>query len=188
VKRLQRAGLQVEAGFIVGFDSDTPSIFQRQIDFIQRSGIVTAMVGLLQAPRGTRLYERLRREGRLLGDVSGDNTDSSINFIPRMNRETLLAGYRRIVHEIYTPQAYYERVKTFLREYNRVPVSRGFTLAEIKAFFRSIYVLGVKGTERAHYWNLFFWTLLRRPRLFPLAITFSIYGVHFRRVFGTSGS
>jgi len=62
VKQLQRAGLQVQGGFIVGFDHDSPSIFQQQIDFIQKSGIVTAMVGLLQAPLGTRLYERLQKE------------------------------------------------------------------------------------------------------------------------------
>lgn len=183
VKRLQRAGLQVEGGFIVGFDSDTPSIFQRQIDLIQRSGIVTAMVGLLQAPRGTPLYERLRREGRLLHDVSGDNTDSTINFIPRMDFQTLLAGYERILREIYSPGAYYERVKTLLREYNRAPSNRRLTLVEVQAFLRSIYLLGIKGVERVHYWKLFFWTLFRRPRLFPLAITYSIYGVHFRRVF-----
>jgi radical SAM superfamily enzyme YgiQ (UPF0313 family) len=183
VKRLQRAGLQVQAGFIVGFDSDTPSIFQRQIDFIQRSGIVSAMVGLLQAPRGTALYERLRREGRLLDEVTGDNTDSSINFVPRMSREALLAGYHRIVHEIYSPQAYYARVKTFLKEYRRVPARRQITSTEIRAFLRSIYQLGIKGVERTHYWRLFFWALFRRPRLFPMAIAFSIYGLHFRRVF-----
>ena len=71
VKRIQRAGLQVQGGFIVGFDHDRPSIFQRQIDFIQKSGIVTAMVGLLQAPPGTRLYERMKKEGRLRGEVIG---------------------------------------------------------------------------------------------------------------------
>lgn len=182
VRRLQRAGLQVQGGFIVGFDSDTPSIFQRQIDFIQRSGIVTAMVGLLQAPRGTPLYERLAREGRLLGEVSGDNTDSSMNFVPRMNREALLAGYRRIVQEIYAPQVYYERVRTFLREYRPPALRMRIHGHELAAFFRSIYHLGIRGVERAQYWRLFFWTLARRPRLFPLAITFSIYGLHFRRV------
>ncbi|MGQ9681455.1 MAG: B12-binding domain-containing radical SAM protein [Anaerolineae bacterium] len=182
VKKLQRAGLQVQGGFIVGFDSDTPSIFQRQIEFIQKSGIVTAMVGLLQAPRGTKLYDRMQREGRLLEDSTGDNTDGSLNFDTRMNRETLLSGYRRILQEIYAPQAYYERIRTFLREYNPARLSRGITLTELRAFFRSIYELGIRGVERAQYWRLFFWTLLRRPRLFPLAITLSIYGVHFRRV------
>jgi radical SAM superfamily enzyme YgiQ (UPF0313 family) len=95
VKRIQRAGLQVQGGFIVGFDNDPPTIFQRQIDFIQKSGIVTAMVGLLQAVPGTKLHERLRQQGRLLGATTGDNVDGTTNFIPRMNRETLRDGYRR---------------------------------------------------------------------------------------------
>jgi len=92
VKQLQRAGLQVQGGFIVGFDHDSPSIFQQQIDFIQKSGIVTAMVGLLQAPLGTRLYERLQKEGRLLNEFSGDNVDGSTNIIPRMCLEPLREG------------------------------------------------------------------------------------------------
>jgi radical SAM superfamily enzyme YgiQ (UPF0313 family) len=74
VKQLQRACLQVQGGFIVGFDNDTPSIFQQQVEFIQKSGIVTAMVGLLQAPPGTRLYERMQKEGRLVNEMSGDNS------------------------------------------------------------------------------------------------------------------
>ena len=76
VKKLQRFGLQVMGGFIVGFDSDTPAIFQKQIDFIQKSGIVTAMVGLLQAPYGTQLYRRMQAEGRLNEEMTGDNTDA----------------------------------------------------------------------------------------------------------------
>ncbi len=162
VKRLQQAGLQVQGGFIVGFDSDNASIFQRQIEFIQRSGIVSAMVGLLQAPRGTPLYARLQREGRLLDDSSGDNTDTSMNFVPRMDVEVLKAGYRRILREIYSPPAYYERIKTFLREYRPASVRRPISLNELGAFFRSIYELGVRGAERMQYWSLFFWTLLRR--------------------------
>jgi radical SAM superfamily enzyme YgiQ (UPF0313 family) len=67
VKIMQRAGLQVQGGFIVGFDSDNASTFQQLIDFIQKSGIVTAMVGLLQAPPGTRLFDRLKRDNRLMG-------------------------------------------------------------------------------------------------------------------------
>lgn len=181
VKRLQRAGLQVQAGFIVGFDSDTPSIFQRQIDFIQRSGIVAAMVGLLQAPRGTPLYKRLQHEGRLLDDISGDNTDASINFVPQMDHEALLAGYRRILQEIYAPPAYYERVRALLREYRPLPVKRNLKPVEVGAFLRSVYELGIRGVERTYYWRLLFWTLARRPRLFPTAVTLAIYGVHFRR-------
>jgi radical SAM superfamily enzyme YgiQ (UPF0313 family) len=182
VKLLQRAGLQVQGGFIVGFDSDSPSIFQQQIDFIQKSGIVTAMVGLLQAPLGTRLYERMQKEGRLVNDFSGDNVDGSTNIIPRMGLEALREGYREILSHIYAPRFYYDRVLTFLREYQppkiRVPLEPQYILA----LWRSIYQLGIRGVERVQYWRLFFWTLFRRPRLFPLAITFAIYGFHFRQV------
>jgi radical SAM superfamily enzyme YgiQ (UPF0313 family) len=182
VKRLQRAGLQVQGGFIVGFDSDSPSIFQQQIDFIQMSGIVTAMVGLLQAPYGTRLYERMQREGRLTSLMTGDNVDGSTNIVPRMGIEPLRQGYRWLLDQIYSPQLYYERVRTFLREYQAPKVSARLEPNYIMAFFRSTYQLGIRGTERAQYWALLLWTLFRRPKLFPLAVTLAIYGFHFRLV------
>lgn len=182
VKRLQRAGLQVQGGFIVGFDSDTASIFQQQIDFIQKSGIVTAMVGLLQAPFGTRLYARMEQEGRLVNEFSGDNVDGSTNIVPKMGLDQLREGYLRILSQIYSPQHYYERVVTFLREYQPPAIDVPLDLQHILAFLRSIYRLGMRGVERAQYWKLFFWTLFRRPKLFPLAITLAIYGFHFRTV------
>jgi len=182
VKQLQRAGLQVQGGFIVGFDNDSPSIFQQQIDFIQKSGIVTAMVGLLQAPIGTRLYERMQKEGRLVDEFSGDNVDGSTNIIPRMGIEPLREGYRKILNQIYAPKLYYERVMTFLREYQPPKIRVQLEPQYILALWRSIYQLGIRGVERVQYWRLFFWTLFRRPRLFPLAITFAIYGFHFRQV------
>jgi radical SAM superfamily enzyme YgiQ (UPF0313 family) len=182
VKNIHRAGLQVQGGFIVGFDNDTPSIFQRQIDFIQNSGIVTAMVGLLQAPYGTQLYQRLKGEGRLLDNPSGDNADGWTNIIPKMPIEVLRQGYKNILSHIYSPKHYYERVKTFLREYKPPKFGVYLDFEYVLAFFRSVYQLGIKGVERVHYWRLVLWTLLRRPRLFPLAITLAIYGYHFRRV------
>ena len=182
VKQLQRSGLQVQGGFIIGFDHDSPSIFQQQIDFIQKSGIVTAMVGLLQAPLGTRLYKRLQKEGRLVHEYSGDNVDGSTNIVPRMGMQLLREGYRKILNQIYAPKLYYERVLTFLREYQ--PLKTKFQLEPqyFLALWRSIYQLGILGVERVQYWRLFFWTLFHRPRLFPLAITFAIYGFHFRQV------
>ena len=182
IKRIQRSGMQVQGGFIIGFDSDTPSIFQRQIDFIQKSGIVTAMVGLLQAPIGTRLYERLKREGRLLNAFSGDNVDGTTNIIPKMNLDVLQKGYKTVVNYLYAPKNYYARVRTFLKEYKAPKVLGAFDPEYILAFFRSIIQLGIIDKERWHYWKLFFWTLFRRPKLFPLAIAFSIYGYHFRQV------
>lgn len=182
VKQLQRAGLQVQGGFIVGFDNDTPSIFQQQIDFIQKSGIVTAMVGLLQAPPGTRLYERMQKEGRLVNEMSGDNVDGSTNIIPMMGLETLQEGYRKLLAQIYAPKFYYERVLTFLREYHPPQMRMHLDPQYVLALGRSIYRLGIRGVERVQYWRLFFWTLFRRPQLFPLAITLAIMGFHFRQV------
>jgi len=183
VKRIQRSGLQVQGGFIIGFDSDTPSIFQRQIDFIQKSGIVTAMVGLLQAPIGTRLYQRLAGEGRLRGLMTGDNVDGTTNIIPKMNLDVLQKGYRSVVDYLYTPKNYYARVKTFLQEYKPPKITIPIDFNYLQAFFRSVLRLGILGKERIHYWKLFGWALFRRPRLFPLAITLAIYGYHFRQVF-----
>ncbi len=182
VKRLQKAGLQVQGGFIVGFDSDTPSIFQRQIDFIQESGIVTAMVGLLQAPPGTRLYERLKQEGRLLGRLSGDNVDGTTNIIPTMGFHALRDGYRSIMRHIYSEKYYYQRVKTFLREYEAPKIRLPLEFQRFLAVFRSNIRLGVFGKERFQYWRLLLWTLFRRPKLLPLAITLAIHGHHFRKI------
>lgn len=184
VKKIQRFGLQVQGGFIVGFDNDPLTIFERQIRFIQNSGIVTAMVGLLSAVRGTKLYQRLKGENRLLTEATGDNTDCSINFIPKMQYATLLEGYRNIVRTIYAPDQFYARVKKFLENYKPLHNSLGrLSMSEIKAFIMSIFVLGIKGKERFHYWRLFLWSVFSRPRLAPLAVTFAIYGYHFRKVF-----
>jgi len=182
VKLMQRAGLQVQGGFIVGFDSDTPSIFQRQIEFIQKSGIVTAMVGLLNAPPGTRLYERMREEGRLIGPMSGDNVDGTTNILPKMGHQQLREGYRKIMQHIYSPKHFYTRTMTFLREYKRPKIRPPLDFQRLLAVFRSSIRLGVLGRERFQYWKIFFWTLFRRPHLFTLAITFAIYGHHFRKI------
>ena len=182
VKRMQRAGLQVQGGFIVGFDNDTPDIFQRQIDFIQKSGIVTAMVGLLQAPPGTRLHKRLKQAGRVLERMSGDNVDGTTNIIPVMNFDVLRRGYEDILRHIYSPGPYYSRIRTLLREYKAPKIKSPPDLQHILAFFRSICHLGIIGKERASYWKLFGWTLFRRPRSFPLAITLAVYGYHLRTI------
>jgi len=182
VKRIQRAGLQVQGGFIVGFDSDTPTTFKRQIEFIQQSGIVTAMVGMLQAIPGTKLYQRLHRQGRLLGDTTGNNSDGTTNFIPRMNREALRAGYQNLMEHIYAPGPYYRRVRTFLREYRPAKFDGSLRWQYLLAFVRANVRLGIFGRERFHYWGLLIWTFFHRPSLVPLAVTLSIYGHHFRKI------
>lgn len=182
VKLLQRKGLQVMAGFILGFDSDQPSIFQRQIDFIQESGIVTAMVGLLQAPYGTPLYKRMKNERRLLPRTSGDNMDGRSNILPKMEADVLHAGYRQILSTIYAPVFLYQRIKTCLLEFQPGPNKYTMSGVEVIAFLISILIIGIKEKERLDYWRLFFWVLFKFPSKLPLAITLAIYGYHFRKV------
>ena len=182
VQRMQRKGLQVQGGFILGFDSDPETIFHRMVEFIQESGIITAMVGLLNAPVGSRLYKRLMTEGRLLAKMSGDNTDFSMNFKPMMDLSALKEGYRHVLQSIYAPKNYYARVRKFLRTYRPLEAPVRVHMAEVRALCKSIVLLGVIGKERFHYWKLFFWSLFTRPRTFPMAITLAIYGFHYRRV------
>ena len=183
VKKLQNYGLQVQGGFILGFDNDPPAIFENMISFIQKSGIVTAMVGLLNAPRGTRLYRRLKKEKRLLSDFSGDNTDCTMNFIPRMEYKNLINGYKKVIDTIYAPKQYYERIKTFFKEYKPVGAEVFRPQFEhLMAFVKSVWFLGIIGKGRQHYWRLLAWTLARRPRFFSMSVILAIYGFHFRKV------
>ncbi len=182
IKRIQRAGLEVQGGFIVGFDTDTPSIFQQQIEFIQNSGIVTAMVGLLQALPGTKLYERMKTEGRLLSSSTGDNVDNTTNIVPKMEIETLRKGYRDMMDYLYSPKNYYNRIKTLLIEYQPPKFKSRFRPGQLVALFRSMVVLGVIGKERFHYWKMLIWTIFRQHQSLSLAVTLSIYGHHFRKV------
>lgn len=188
VKVIQQAGFQVSGGFIVGFDSDSSSVFQRQVDFIQQSGIVSAMVGLLNAPRHTKLYSRLKAENRLRNETSGNNTDLTMNFTPVMNYHELVAGYKKIIHDIYTTKPFYQRTRQLLLNYQpsgRKPVI--ITLASILALVKSIFIIGLINKGRSDYWKFLIWTLFRRPSLVVDAVTFSIYGYHFRKVYGLSG-
>jgi hypothetical protein len=184
VQAIQKSGMEVMAGFIVGFDTDPPNIFQRQVDFIQQSGIITAMVGLLNAPRLSNLYKRLQSEGRIVKSFTGDNTDYSMNFKPVMDRKVLADGYRKIVHDIYSAKAFYDRVLVFLKNYNPpLTMYRKITFNKILAMIKSMVYLGFINNTRRYYWNLVFWTLFNKPQAFSLAITYSIYGYHFRKVF-----
>ena len=182
VNTIQSYGMEVFAGFIVGFDNDPPDIFQRQIDFIQKSGIITAMVGLLNAPRLSKLYQRLKNEGRIVDKFTGDNTDYSINFVPVMDKNELLKGYQKIISNIYSSKAYYNRVLTFLKHYDHSSVEP-LTFNRIMALVKSIIYIGILNKNRIYFWKIFFWSIFNKPKSFPLAVTYSIYGYHFRRVF-----
>ena len=182
VKAIQKSGLEVMGGFIVGFDNDKPNIFERQIRFIQEAGVVTAMVGLLQALPGTRLYSRLTQEGRILHDASGNNVEAGLNFVPKLDREVLIEGYRALVKRLYAPKMYYRRILTFLREYH--PQGQRFHLSsrDVRAFLKSLLVMGVMSRGRREYWKFLMRALLFHRRAFPEAMTLAIIGYHFRRV------
>lgn len=184
IEKIQKSGLQVQGGFIVGFDNDPATIFELQAEFIRKSKIITAMVGILNAPLGTKLYERLKTENRLTDKFSGDNTDCSTNFVPKINYDTLVEGYKSMLTKIYAPKNYYKRVGEFLKIYNNKQ-KKAFRLkwVELLAFARSTVQLGFFSKERFQYCKLILWTLFTRPSKFPMAVTFAIYGYHFRKFF-----
>jgi radical SAM superfamily enzyme YgiQ (UPF0313 family) len=182
VKTLQRSGLEVMGGFIVGFDNDPADIFQRQFEFIQRSGVVTAMVGLLTALPETRLYRRLIDEGRIETESTGNNTQAALNFRPRLGREFLVSGYCELMKELYKPRNYYRRVRTFLENHKPQGPRLRLSWSDFQAFLKSLWLLGVWHRGRVAYWRFCITTLLRRPRLFPVGIELAIIGYHFRRV------
>lgn len=185
IKLIQGNGIEVLAGFIVGFDNDPPGIFQRQIEFIQESGIITAMVGLLNAPRLSKLYRRLKEEGRIVYQFTGDNTDYSMNFVPVMDKNELMQGYRNILRNIYSAKPFAERVIRFLKRYNPPGVSHpySFSLVSLIALFKSIIYLGLLHKHQIYFWKIISWCIFFKPKLFPLAVKYSIYGYHFRKVF-----
>lgn len=184
VLRMQQAGLQVQAGFILGFDSDTPSSFDRLMEFIQSTGIVTAMVGLLQAIPGTRLYERLNEAGRLVEFGTGYAVNGTTNIVPVMDLAVLRSSYVELLERLYSPKCFYERVKCFLRVYEvrnlRVRWEFWHQFEQWLAFMKASLRLGIVGKERFEYWKLLIWTLFRKPSAFSLAVTLAIYGYHFR--------
>lgn len=182
IKTLQRAGLEVQGGFIVGFDHDTPETFQRQLDFIQKSGIVTAMVGQLQAAPGTRLKERLAGEGRLQGPALGHNTDGNTNFTPQMGLKALREGHARILKTLYAPRAYCQRVKTLLREFPSPSRRRRVRMTELVALWRATMRFGILSAQRWEYWKLLAWTLWHKPGLLGLAVRLASMGDHHRRM------
>ena len=183
VKRLHNHGLRVSGGFIIGFDNDPPDIFEKQINFIQKSGIVSAMVGLLNAPVGTQLFHRLKSEKRLLNAATGNNMDGSMNFIPKMDYQKLMAGYRSVLQTIYSQKKYYERVKAFLAEYCLPSLRKTrVSWSNINAFFKLTWKLGFREKGSRYYWKLLFLSLFKYPKKFFLAMTMAGYGFHFRHV------
>jgi radical SAM superfamily enzyme YgiQ (UPF0313 family) len=184
VKRIQSYGMEVMAGFIVGFDNDPEDIFQLQIDFIRQSAIPLAMVGLLNALPDTQLWKRLEREGRLLGEASGNNTNCSLNFVTKMDPSRLIAGYQSIMQTIYSPREYYQRVRDSLK---RTPHSPGDAknydfFQSITAFARISLKLGVLDGERKEFWRFFVHALAKHRDRFAESLRLAAMGYHFRKL------
>jgi radical SAM superfamily enzyme YgiQ (UPF0313 family) len=188
VRKIQSYGMEVMAGFIVGFDNDPEDIFERQINFIRESAIPLAMVGLLTALPDTQLWRRLKREGRLLKESSGNNTEGSLNFIPRMNAARLVEGYWRILNTIYSPAEYYRRALDCLSylTQGREPRRSSF-VGDVMAFMRVTLTLGVRDTARAEFWRYMKSAITSHRRNFAHAVTLAAMGYHFRKLTETQG-
>lgn len=181
VDTIHRHGMQVMGGFIVGFDHDPEDIFDLQVSFIQQVGVVTAMVGILTALPQTRLWHRLKSEGRLLSDATGENTDGRLNFKPKMERDKLVAGYHNLLTTLYSPQYYYQRINTFLKNYTPTARTR-LTREDLLAFMRAAWRLGIVSKARFHYWRLIVKTCFSKRRALPIAVELAIHGFHFEKV------
>lgn len=183
VHKIQGYGMEVMAGFIVGFDSDPEDIFDRQINFIRESAIPLAMVGLLQALPDTQLWRRLEREGRLLRESSGNNTEGSLNFVPRMDTARLVEGYKRILSTIYSPAEYYKRALDCLSHLTQGPEPRKTRLtSDLAAFARIALVLGLLDGARMDFWRYMKSSLTEHRQNFAHAVTLAAMGYHFRKL------
>jgi radical SAM superfamily enzyme YgiQ (UPF0313 family) len=181
VKNIQSYGIEVMAGFIVGFDNDPEDVFDRQVEFIDESAIPMAMVGLLQALPGTQLYRRLVKEGRLVADGSGDNMETRLNFVPKMDPQLLIDGYRSILKRIYERDAYYDRVRRFLNQYHPANHVRR-RVSDYLAFARSIIKQGMLEERRRSYWKFIYDAATHYRHAFGTAITLAIMGYHFEKI------
>jgi radical SAM superfamily enzyme YgiQ (UPF0313 family) len=183
VRKIQSYGMEVMAGFIVGFDNDPEDIFDRQISFIRESAIPLAMVGLLTALPDTQLWRRLKREGRLLKESSGSNTESSLNFVPRMDAARLVEGYKKILRTIYSPAEYYQRALDCLSHLTQGPEPRRTSLLrDAAAFARVVLTLGVRDPARAEFWRYLGRATASHRRNFTHAVTLAAMGYHFRKL------
>jgi radical SAM superfamily enzyme YgiQ (UPF0313 family) len=181
VRKIQRGGMEVLSGFIVGFDSDPPDVFARVIEFIRTAAIPVSMVGLLSALPGTQLTRRLMKEGRLLKESAGSNTTMDLNFVPVMDARKLIEGYKKIISQIYEPREYYACVLEFLSHY-KPRIKQRLRPHDLIAFFNSILKQGILGNSRWAYWKFLAKAYRRNKAAFSEAVTLAIMGYHFRRV------
>lgn len=181
VHRIQRAGIEVMAGMIVGFDHDDPTIFDEQFEFIQRARIPVSMTGMLNAVPKTPLYERLKQAGRLIAQSVGDQFVFT-NIVPaRMSRAELYEGYKQLLKRLYSYRSYRRRVMDFILNRGQLAHARLVTSAQdLKIFLRVLWYCVFRASP-ARAWmtlSLLFETLLRRPRALRDAVTFALLHKH----------
>jgi radical SAM superfamily enzyme YgiQ (UPF0313 family) len=181
VRKMQKAGLEVLSGFIVGFDSDPPDVFNRVIEFIRHAAIPVSMVGILSALPGTQLTRRLLKEGRLLTESNGNNTLLDLNFVPNMDSAKLIEGYKKIVTSIYESKDYYQRVLDFLSHY-KPRIRQKLNKGDVVAFLNSIVKLGIQSQDRTEYWKFLYRAYRTNRQAFSEAVTLAIMGYHFQKV------
>ncbi|HMD96694.1 MAG TPA: DUF4070 domain-containing protein [Terriglobia bacterium] len=179
VKRIQARGIEVMAGFIVGFDHDPLDVFDRQIQFIRDAAIPLSMVGLLTAIPNTQLWRRLKAEGRLLRESLGNNTLLDVNFIPKMNTADLVAGYKRILETIYSPREYFERASAFLSHLGGGVARKPLDFSDMMAVARSLWRQGLLSNYRAEYWKFLADALKTHRQHLDTAMELAIMGHHF---------
>jgi radical SAM superfamily enzyme YgiQ (UPF0313 family) len=179
VRLVQSYGIEVMAGFIVGFDHDPPDVFDRQIQFIRDAAIPISMVGLLSALPNTQLWRRLKAEGRLLRESLGSNTLLDMNFIPRMNTQDLLNGYRRILETIYRPQEYFDRVLAYLSHVGASVTRPPLVFSDLLAAARSLWRQGLRSDYRKEYWKFLAQTIRHHRQNLDKAVTLAVMGHHF---------
>ncbi len=184
VEKIQRHGIQVTSGFIIGFDNDPDTIADNMIEFIQNLGIPVAMVGLLQALPETDLYDRLEKEGRLLSKASGNNTHAfQTNFLTKRPMEDVSQDYQKVLQALYTPdlKSYFERCELLLKRWASPKHTSPVGWVEIRALF---YYLGLIPLK-SYRWNALKFlgkTLIKHPKFFAQAVSLGIQGHHFREI------
>ena len=185
VRVLQHNGFEVQAGFIMGFDTDPDDIAERMIDFIQEAAIPVAMVGLLGVVPDTADYRRFKRAGRLVEDTryTGDTGifSRNLSFVPLIDPEELFSRHRQVVETIYSPRYYFRRCRRALERAAaglKPPQGRGVRLWELRALLRSLWSQGVRSPYRGQYWR-FMAATLGHPRQFAAAAALAISGHHF---------
>jgi len=182
IKKIYNYGMEVYGGFIVGFDHDDENILKTQFEFIQETGIVVAMMGLLTALPGTRLYKRLKSEGRLINESNGNNFDFNMNFVPNMEKDVLIKEYKNLLLSLFNVKNYYDRIFNFLKEYNHHTDDK-LTKNLFTGFLKTVYMLGIKDEHRFYFWKMLFTCIFKYPKSLTKALTQAIYFAHFEKIF-----